>query len=230
MMNAVRGALIVATFGLSAAAVAAELDTPEKKTSYMIGMDFGDTLKQLDEPLDMDVLMEAMRAFYEGQELQMTAEEADVIRREFFARRQAKAAAAQRQLAEDNRLEAEAFLAANAQAEGVQVTESGLQYKVHTPGDGPRPAPTDEVTVHYRGSLLDGTEFDSSFARNQPMSFRLNRVISGWTEGLSLMPVGSKYTFWIPPALGYGESGSGKMIPPNALLVFEVELLSINTQ
>ncbi len=121
------------------------------------------------------------------------------------------------------------FLAANKLKEGVQTTASGLQYKVLTMGEGAKPAATDTVEVHYRGTLLDGTEFDSSYARNEPISFALNRVIAGWTEGVQLMPIGSKFVFYIAPDLAYGEAGGGP-IPPNSTLVFEVELLDIESQ
>lgn len=228
MMNSVRGAVLAATAGLALSASATELETDEQKIAYMIGMDIGTTLKKQGTPLDLDALFDAIRASYEGTETAMTDAEAATLRQEFLAQRQADAAAAQRAAAEQNRAETEAFLAENAQKEGVQVTDSGLQYQVHQMGDGPRPQPTDTVTVHYRGALLDGTEFDSSYSRNEPTSFVLNRVIPGWTEGVGLMPVGSKFTFYIKPELGYGESGGGP-IPPNAALVFDVELLSIDT-
>lgn len=110
----------------------------------------------------------------------------------------------------------------------VQTTASGLKYEVLTEGDGPKPSATDSVTVHYKGTLTDGTVFDSSYDRGQPATFPLNRVIKGWTEGLQLMPTGSKYRLTIPPELGYGAAGAGGKIPPNATLVFEVELLKIN--
>lgn len=121
----------------------------------------------------------------------------------------------------------EKFLAENAKKEGVITTASGLQYKVLHQGDGPKPKATDSVNVHYRGTLIDGTEFDSSYKRNAPISFPLNRVIPGWTEGVQLMPVGSKYEFYIPYHLAYGERGAGGAIPPFAALIFEVELLAI---
>jgi FKBP-type peptidyl-prolyl cis-trans isomerase len=120
-----------------------------------------------------------------------------------------------------------AFLAENAQKVGVVTTASGLQYRVITEGSGSRPGPTDTVTVNYRGTLIDGTQFDSSYDRGQPATFPLNQVIAGWTEGLQLMTVGSTYEFVIPSQLGYGASGQGP-IPPNAVLIFEVELLGIN--
>jgi FKBP-type peptidyl-prolyl cis-trans isomerase len=120
------------------------------------------------------------------------------------------------------------FLARNAQEPGVMTTASGLQYKVITEGSGAQPTATDTVTVHYRGTLIDGTEFDSSYSRGEPISFPLNGVIPGWTEGLQLMTVGSKYILYIPSELGYGAQGAGAAIPPNSTLIFEVELLGIN--
>ncbi|CAM4264319.1 FKBP-type peptidyl-prolyl cis-trans isomerase [Pseudoalteromonas byunsanensis] len=131
--------------------------------------------------------------------------------------------------AEQNKAEGEKYLAENAKKEGVVVTESGLQYEVLAEGDGKKPVDTDHVKVHYKGTLLDGTEFDSSYARNQPASFGLRQVIKGWTEGLQLMPVGSKFKFTIPPELGYGERNLGK-IPANSTLIFEVELLEIQEE
>ena len=120
----------------------------------------------------------------------------------------------------------EKFLAENAKKEGVKTTASGLQYEVITEGKGEHPTKDDKVTVHYKGTLLDGTEFDSSYSRNQPITFPLGNVIAGWTEGVQLMTPGSKYRFWIPPNLAYGERGAGAKIGPNETLVFEVELLS----
>ncbi len=122
------------------------------------------------------------------------------------------------------------FLAENAKKEGVKTTASGLQYKALKEGTGPKPKATDTVTVNYRGTFIDGKEFDSSYKRNQPATFPLNGVIKGWTEGLQLMPVGSKYMFYIPPALAYGERGYPGAVPPNSVLIFEVELLSIKPQ
>jgi FKBP-type peptidyl-prolyl cis-trans isomerase len=121
----------------------------------------------------------------------------------------------------------EAFLAENAKREGVHTTASGLQYQVVKMGEGPKPLSTDKVKVHYEGTLLDGTKFDSSIDRGKPTEFPLNRVIAGWTEGLQYMPVGSKFTFYIPYQLGYGAQGAGNLIKPYSTLVFEVELLEI---
>jgi FKBP-type peptidyl-prolyl cis-trans isomerase len=121
------------------------------------------------------------------------------------------------------------YLAENARKEGVMVTDSGLQYSVMTQGDGAKPLATDQVTVHYRGTLIDGTEFDSSYSRGEPASFGLNQVIPGWTEGVQLMNVGSKYLFVIPSELGYGERGAGGAIGPHETLIFEVELIEIKS-
>ena len=132
-------------------------------------------------------------------------------------------------MVEKNRESGKAFLESNAKKEGVKTVQSGLQYKVLTEGNGEPPKATDTVTVHYRGTLLDGTEFDSSYSRNQPATFALNRVIAGWTEGLQLMKPGAKHMLFIPPELAYGERGAGAQIGPNSTLIFEVELLDVKS-
>lgn len=223
--------LLVATVSFNA--WAAELETEAQKLSYIMGMDIGNMLRDqaagVDLDLDLDTLVEALRATVNGEETQMTSEEADVIRQAFIQKLQAEREAEVNAVAQTNLAEGQEFLAGNKEKEGVQVTESGLQYEVLTMGDGAKPVATDTVKVHYRGSLLDGTEFDSSFERNMPATFPLNGVISGWTEGVQLMPVGSKFRFYIAPELGYGEAGGGP-IPPNATLIFEIELLEIEVQ
>ena len=135
---------------------------------------------------------------------------------------------AQEKLAEANRQQGAAFLAANGDKEGITLRPSGLQYKVLRHGSGLKPSISDKVTVHYRGTLIDGTEFDSSYARGEPTTFAVAGVIPGWTEGLQLMSVGSHYRFFVPSELGYGYKGAGNDIGPNATLLFEVELLEIN--
>jgi FKBP-type peptidyl-prolyl cis-trans isomerase FkpA len=207
---------------------AIELDTEEKKLGYIIGMDIGKSLREQGTTVDLDSLIDAVRATYNGDALAMTTEEAAQVRREYVEKRQAEQQAEAAAVGQTNLVEGQKFLAENATKEGVQTTASGLQYKVETMGTGPKPVATDTVKVHYRGTLLDGTEFDSSYARNEPISFGLNRVIAGWTEGVQLMPVGSKFMFYIAPDLAYGEGGGGP-IPPNSTLVFEVELLDIET-
>jgi FKBP-type peptidyl-prolyl cis-trans isomerase len=216
--------LVVVTFSMNTWAT--ELNTDEQKLGYIIGMDIGKSLRDQGTGVDLDTLMDAIRATYNNEELMMTPEEAAAVRKAYVEKRQAAQQAETAAAGGKNLAEGQKFLAENKLKEGVQVTDSGLQYKVLTMGDGAKPAATDTVKVHYRGTLLDGTEFDSSYARNEPISFGLNRVIPGWTEGVQLMPVGSKFMFYIAPELAYGEGGGGP-IPPNSTLIFEVELLDI---
>lgn len=207
-------------------ALATELETESQKLGYIIGMDIGQSLKQQGGELDLDSLIEAIRATYNNEPLAMTPEEAASVRESFIAARRAEAEQQRQSMAAINAAEGDKFLLENRTKEGVQVTDSGLQYKVVVMGEGAKPNPTDKVTVHYRGTLLNGEEFDSSYSRNQPTSFQLDQVIPGWTEGVAMMPVGSKFMFFIPPNLAYGPNGGGP-IGPNATLVFEVELLGI---
>jgi len=226
MNKVTRYGLILAALIFTMNTWATELDTDEKKLGYIIGMDIGKSLKEQGTPVDLDSLISAIRTTYGGGTPAMTPEEAAQVRKDYIEKRQAEQKAEAAAAGAANKAEGDKFLAENAKKEGVMTTASGLQYKVETMGDGPKPVATDTVKVHYRGTLLDGTEFDSSYARNEPISFGLNRVISGWTEGVQLMPVGSKFIFWIKPELAYGESGGGP-IPPNSTLKFEVELLDI---
>jgi FKBP-type peptidyl-prolyl cis-trans isomerase len=226
MNTLIRGGLILAVMTFSINTWATELNTDEQKLGYIIGMDIGKSLRQQGTTVDLDALIDAISATYKGEDLAMTAEEAATIRQEYVQKRQEAQQAESTAVGVNNLAEGQKFLADNKGKEGVQTTDSGLQYKVLTMGDGAKPAATDTVKVHYRGTLLDGTEFDSSYARNEPISFALNRVIAGWTEGVQLMPIGSKFEFYIAPELAYGDGGGGP-IPPNSTLVFEVELLDI---
>lgn len=223
-----RCGLVLAVLIFTTNTWAIELDTEQKKLGYIIGMDIGKSLKDQGTEVDLDSLISAIRSTYNGEELAMTTEEATLVRKEYVEKRQAEQQAEAAVAGQSNLAIGQKFLAENATKEGVQSTASGLQYKVITMGTGPKPVATDTVKVHYRGTLLDGTEFDSSYARNEPISFALNRVIAGWTEGVQLMPVGSKFMFFIAPDLAYGEGGGGP-IPPNSTLTFEVELLAIET-
>ena len=226
-MNRLRtfGSLLAAVM-LTGTALATELETDAQKLGYIIGMDVGASLKQQGTEIDLEAVYDAIKATYNGEELAMTPEEAAAIRESFIAKRRALDKADREGLAATNAVEGDKFLLENHSKEGVLITDSGLQYKIIDMGDGPKPTATDKVKVHYRGTLLNGDEFDSSYARGEPISFMLNQVIPGWTEGVQLMPVGSKFMFYIPPNLGYGPGGGGP-IGPNATLIFQVELLAI---
>jgi len=227
MKNYFCSGLLLAVVLMNGTALATELETDAQKLGYIIGMDIGGSLKEQGADLDLDSLLDAIRATYNGEALAMTPEEAATIREQFIAKRRAEAETERQSLAAANAAEGDKFLLENRVKEGVIVTDSGLQYMVVEMGDGAKPSATDNVTVNYRGTLLNGEEFDSSYARNQPVTFQLDQVIPGWTEGVQLMPVGSKFKFFIPPNLAYGPAGGGP-IGPNATLVFEVELISID--
>ena len=229
-MNSIKSCgLILATVIFSINTWATDLNTEEQKLGYIIGMDIGKSLRQQNTSVDLDALVDAIRATYNGDELAMSEEEAAAIREGYVQKRQASAQAETAAVGQQNSAEGQKFLTENKLKDGVQITASGLQYKVITMGEGAKPLATDTVKVHYSGKLLDGTEFDSSYARDEPISFALNRVIPGWTEGVQLMPVGSKFEFYIAPELAYGEGGGGP-IPPNSTLTFVVELLDIESQ
>ena len=204
-----------------------ELKTPEAKLSYAIGMDIGTYLKNLPTKVDLPVMIQGVEDSFKGKELLLTPEQAQAIQDEFRKKMEAEQVQKQRESVEKNRKEGSMFLEENKKKKGVVTTASGLQYTVLTEGTGSKPKTTDVVCVNYRGTLIGGTEFDSSYKRGQPATFPLNRVIPGWTEALQLMPVGSKYRLFIPSNLAYGERGSGKLIGPNSTLIFEVELLEI---
>lgn len=226
MNRFLKSAVLAAALVFTANALATELETEAQQIGYIIGMDIGESLKTQGTDIDLDALFDAIRATYEGQELALTPEEAATIRESFIASRRAEAESERAEQAAANAAAGDSFLLENRSREGVVVTDSGLQYEVLEMGEGPRPAASDTVTVHYRGTLLSGEEFDSSYARGEPATFQLDKVIPGWTEGLQLMPVGSKFVFYIPSDLAYGPNGGGP-IGPNATLVFEVELQDI---
>ena len=209
--------------GLSPTAAAM---TPKQRNSYMIGMDVAKSLEPIKDEIDVATLSQAITAVFNGKPTKLTAAEAEKIRNEFSQALQQKMAAKAAETAQKNLKEGEAFLAANKAKPGVRTTPSGLQYQVLREGSGPKPQATDKVRVNYKGTLLDGTVFDSSYDRGEPVEFALNQVIPGWTEGVQLMPVNSKYKFWVPANLAYGPNGQPP-IGANATLVFEVELLGI---
>ncbi len=223
-------AIVAIAVGACNAGSGADLETFEGRSSYAIGVNFGGSLKQDNVPLDMDAFIQGVEDVLADREPKLTREEMGQVMQELTQRLQQAQQQQFGEASQRNIEEGQAYLAENAERDGVTTTASGLQYEVITQGSGPRPAATDRVTVNYRGTLIDGTEFDSSYERGEPATFPVNRVIGGWTEALQLMPVGSKYRLVIPANLGYGEGGSGANIGPNATLIFEVELLAIVEQ
>jgi len=204
-----------------------ELQTELAQVSYVLGMDIANRLKSLETDIDLDLFYRGMCDKYGDKDVLLTDEQASKIQQDFFTRLQGERARKRRELADTNKKEGDEFLAANKEKEGVQTTDSGLQYMVLTEGDGPKATANDGVKVHYRGTFIDGTEFDSSYKRDEPTTFGVRGVIKGWTEGLQLMNVGSKYRFFVPSDLAYGPRGSRNNIGPNATLIFEIELLEI---
>ena len=223
-------AVVAMAVGACNAGSNADLESFEGRASYAIGVNFGTGIKQDNVPLDMDAFLLGVTDALEERDPRLSDEEVRQAIQELSMRVQEEQQQRLGESSERNLEEGQAYLAENGQRDGVTTTESGLQYEVITQGTGPTPSATDRVTVNYRGTLIDGTEFDSSYERGTPATFPVNRVIGGWTEALQLMPVGSKYRLVIPPDLGYGERGSGADIGPNATLIFEVELLEIAEQ
>jgi FKBP-type peptidyl-prolyl cis-trans isomerase len=221
-------ALLIGLFAVMAAAQEASvLKTPKDKRSYALGMDLGKQLKSNSIDVDADVFSKGLKDALAGGKTLLTDEEVRAAINELQAEMKQKAAEARKTSAGDNKKAGEAFLAENKKKEGVVTLPSGLQYKILKAGEGKKPALTDTVVCQYRGTLINGTEFDSSYARGTPATFPVNGVIKGWTEALQLMPVGSKWQLFIPSELAYGERGAGAQIGPNTTLIFEVELVSI---
>jgi len=206
-----------------------DLATTQAKLSFGMGWQIGSQLRETGDMIAFETFLRGIKEGYEERESPVRQAELEELQKQFMQQMQAHMMQKAQVLGKENLQKAEAFLAANRKEKGVQATTSGLQYMVLKPGKGPRPKLTDSVSVHYEGKLLDGTVFDSSRERGKPAEFMLMQVIPGWSEGLQLMPVGSTYRFWIPPALAYGPRGTPG-IPPNSLLVFEVELLSIEKE
>ncbi|MDX1682365.1 MAG: FKBP-type peptidyl-prolyl cis-trans isomerase [Phycisphaeraceae bacterium] len=215
-----------ATQPAEAPADGAELESLKDRASYAIGVSIGRNISQQDLDLNPDIVAQAIAETLAGTEPKLTTQQMQQTMMELQASMQAKAAAE----AEANKVQGAKFLESNKDAEGVKVTDTGLQYKIIEEGDGPKPTATDTVKVHYAGALIDGTEFDSSYKRGEPAQFRVNGVIPGWTQALQMMRKGAKWRLFLPPDLAYGARGAGPDIGPHSVLVFDVELLDIVKQ
>jgi len=207
-----------------------ELTTDVQKLSYALGLDLGTYFKSLGEDLDLDVLHQGVLDSYQGGKPLLSEEEAAEIQQQFVQKQQEERLKQTLEMMSKNKQEADDFLKENGTKEGVVTTESGLQYKILSQGDGPKPQAEDTVKVHYKGTLLDGSEFDSSYSRGEPAVFPLNQVIPGWTEALQLMNTGTKAQIFLPPDLAYGDRGAPPVIEPGSMLIFEVELLGIENE
>jgi FKBP-type peptidyl-prolyl cis-trans isomerase len=203
------------------------LTTKKDKISYAIGADLGKKLKTSSIDVDPTILTRALKDTLTGAKVDMTDDEIRATLTDLTKDLQQKQVVAAKEASEKNRKAGEEFLAANKSKEGVMALPDGLQYKILTPGNGPKPAASDTVVCNYKGTLIDGKEFDSSYKRGQPATFPVSGVIKGWTEALQMMPVGSKWQLFIPPDLAYGDRQAGPDITPGSTLVFEVELMSI---
>ena len=223
--------LFVALLGLSAGPAFAQtpaLDTPDKKAAYAIGQDIGQNLKKTGVTLDVGILTQSLQDAFAGKPSRLSPEEMQQVMTTFQQSMQANMQAAQEKAGAAAAAEGKAFLEANAKKPGVKTLPSGLQYKVEKLGSGKDyPAATDQVKVNYRGTLINGQEFDSSAKHGGPAQFGCGQVIKGWTEALQKMRVGAKWQLFIPAELAYGAAGAGADIPPNAALIFDVELLEI---
>jgi len=204
-----------------------ELKTQKDKASYSIGVSIGKNLKDQKVEIQTDILVKGLLDAYTGAKTQLTEKEMGEVLAQFQQEIMAKAQEEAAKKGGENKSKGEKFLADNKNKPGVKTTPSGLQYTVISEGTGPKPTASSTVKVHYTGKLIDGTTFDSSVDRGEPIEFPLNGVIKGWTEGVQLMSKGSKYKFFIPSDLAYGDRGAGNAIGPNETLVFEVELLDI---
>lgn len=206
--------------GLIHAQGKSSLKTQKDKISYIIGLQYGSGMKRQNIEINYKIFEKGIRDGLQGGRKLLSQAEIQQVAQQFQKDKQKRAYS-------KNQREAKAFLAKNRARKGVRTTASGLQYQVIRPGKGKSPKATDKVRTHYRGTLLDGKEFDSSYRRGQPASFPVNGVIPGWTEALKLMKIGAKWKLWIPAKLAYGQRGAGRRIGPGAMLVFEVELLAI---
>ena len=219
--------IVMLLTSVAAAEEKLELKDMKAKASYVIGYDMAANLKKQSIEIDSDIFMKAFNDAMAGRESQMSSEDRTATMMELQKEVRARHEEEMKKVGEENKKKASEFFAENKLKEGVVTLPSGLQYKVLTEGKGKTPTIDDMVVVNYTGKLLDGSEFDSSAKRGQPATFRVSGVIKGWTEALQLMKEGSKYELYIPADLAYGDKGAGRVIGPNAALIFDVELVSI---
>ena len=206
---------------------AGDFENEKQRRSYALGMDIGNSLKELPVDIQVDALSEGVSDVVSGGKTKLSQDELDAVMQSFVKEMEAAQQKKASEQAENNLEKGQKFLAENKTKDGVKTTDSGLQYKVIEEGDGPSPSADDSVTVHYTGKLIDGTVFDSSRERGEPVTFPVDAVIPGWTEALQLMKQGAKYELYIPADLAYGERGAGAQIGPNETLIFDVELLKV---
>ena len=216
--------LLLATGPAAAAEQAVELKTDVQRFGYAIGYDFGSYLKGIEEKFDLSIIQQGIKDAYTPDVKPLLTKAEMAQAQESLAKKQQDKVLA---MLEENKEAAKKFLEENKGKKGIVTTDSGLQYKVVKEGKGAKPSVSDTVKVHYKGTLLDGTEFDSSHKRGKPAQFRVDRVIKGWTEAIQLMTVGSTYELFLPPELAYGDNGASPVIKPGSLLKFEVELIDI---
>jgi FKBP-type peptidyl-prolyl cis-trans isomerase FklB len=214
--------------GICQAAEKIELKDQKERESYSFGYQFGQALKAQGIDLDLDTYLSGVRDALSAKEPSMSADEIRAAINGVQQRVMAEREKALKEQSEKNLSAGKSFLAENGKKEGVKMLPSGLEYRIIAEGDGPIPKPDEIVTVHYRGSLLDGTEFDSSYKQGEPVTFPLQGIIAGWSEVLQLMKTGSKWQIFLPPELAYGERSPGPAIPPNSTLIFEIELIAVN--
>jgi FKBP-type peptidyl-prolyl cis-trans isomerase FklB len=226
----VRWTVVLGVLFLASQSLAAEepaLKTQKEKLSYAIGMNIGSNMKQQGVEIDLEIMMKALKDTLAGNKPKLSEQEIKDTLAAFQKEQKIKEEKMLKALAEKNKKEGDAYLGQNKKKDGVKVLPSGLQYKVLKEGTGRKPKATDTVSVQYKGTFVDGTEFDSSYRRGKAAEFPVRGLIPAWTEALQLMPEGSKWLIVVPPLIGYGDKGSPPVIGPNATLVFEMELLAI---
>ena len=222
-MNLLKFSVFISFFMFIANVSAVEIETDKQKLSYSMGIFFGQTVIRQEMEIDIPAFMQAVEDVLNKSEKKLSNDEMQKIINTYQKKEQDERVT----ISGNNKVDGEKFLTENKNKDGVVVLPSGLQYKIIKNSEGKKPLSDSRVIVHYRGTLINGTEFDSSYARGEPIELGLNQVIKGWQEALQLMQVGSKWQVFIPSELAYGESGAGRVIGPNSALIFDIELLSI---